>query len=108
MKQWWSALITILSIILVLSSCARAPAPPTLAPTPSAPPTEPTPPPTQPPLTQSPNIIKAREALQSISASLATVYDQFGIDEDVADYVLFVSSLPNFATGEAGGRRGGW
>jgi len=94
MKQWWSALITILSIVLVLSSCAQAPAPPNLAPTPSAPPTEPTPPPTQPPLTQSPNIIKAREALQSISASLATVYDQFGIDEDVADYVLFVSSLP--------------
>jgi hypothetical protein len=75
---------------------------PTITPAPEAesqpakptPLTEPTPPPTQTPPTQSPNIIKARTALKSISDNLVTIYDQVGIDEDVADYVLFVSTLP--------------
>lgn len=65
---------------------------PTATPTPSPTPT-PTPT-TQPPLTQSPNILEAREALQSFSNSLLTIYDRFGIDKDIADYVLFVSTLP--------------
>jgi hypothetical protein len=121
MKRWWSALLAVLIFVLVFSSCARAPASPTTAPTPSAPteihplpptpttppapaaesqpakptpPTGPTQPITQPSPTQSPDIIEARTALKSISNSLLTIYDQFGIDEDVADFVLFVSTLP--------------
>lgn len=48
--------------------------------------------PTQPEL--SPKIISTTDSLKSISDDLYEMYAEFGIDEDVAEYVLFVSSLP--------------
>jgi hypothetical protein len=48
--------------------------------------------PTQPEL--SPTIVSATDYLKSISDGLYEMYAKFGIDEDVADYVLFISSLP--------------
>jgi hypothetical protein len=51
---------------------------------------------TEPSTTQSSKVTEAETTLQSISSELLTLYDEFGIDEDVADYILFVASLPDY------------
>jgi hypothetical protein len=52
------------------------------------------PPQTPPPEAPSPEVASATDYLQSISNDLYEMYANFGLDKDVADYVLFVSSLP--------------
>lgn len=72
------SLIALICFLFVFSSCTgQAPS--------ELPPSSPT---------ESPNITEARETLQSISADLTTMYDQFGIDESVAEYITFAASLP--------------
>ena len=66
----------IICCILIISGCTA--------------PTEPTPPPETP----SSAIVSATDYLKSVSDDLYQAYATFGLDEDVADYVLFVSSLP--------------
>jgi hypothetical protein len=45
-------------------------------------------------LEPSPKIVSATDYLKSISDDLYEMYATFGLDEDVAEYVLFVPSLP--------------
>lgn len=59
-----------------------------------APPQTPPPVPSPPPETPSPEIVSATDYLKSVSFELYLAYINFGLDENVADYVLFVSSLP--------------
>jgi hypothetical protein len=74
--------ILVICFLLAFPSCT-ATAPPQVAP-PSAP-TQPEP---------SPKITSATVSLKSISDDLYKAYAEFGLDENVADYVAFVLSLP--------------
>jgi hypothetical protein len=66
--------IALVCILLLALSCAVAPP--------------------QTPQTSSPEIVSATNYLKSISDDLYEMYAKFGPDENVAEYVLFVSSLP--------------
>jgi len=77
--------ITIIICFLFISSSCQAPVP-------ESPPAEPPPSPT--PETPNPEIVPATDYLKSVSDDLYEMYAKSGLDENVAEYVLFVSSLP--------------
>jgi len=74
-----------LACFLLFALSCTAPAPPQTTP-PSVP--EPT------PQTPSPEIVSATDYLKSISDDLYEMYAKFGLDENIADYIAFVQSLP--------------
>jgi hypothetical protein len=76
--------ITIIICFLLFALSCTAPAPPQTTP-PSVP--EPT------PQTPSPKIVSATDYLKSISDDLYQTYSKVGIDDNVADYILFTQSL---------------
>jgi hypothetical protein len=75
-------LTIIVCFLLISSSCTTSP--------PESPAAEPSPPPETP----NPEVVSATDYLKSISDDLYEMYATFGLDEEIADYVLFVSSLP--------------